>query len=133
MLSLFTDSREILVGAGDYVAWLIVIPLVAFAPSLIDGVLIGATRTAVMRNSVFLSTVGFFAAYYGPEDRDDGVKFPHEFQGETEDWEVQDKVRDADRNAGQVVYNHGDTCQPASQELVRDEEGIDADGINESA
>ena len=68
-----------------------------------------------------------------PEDRDDGVKFPHEFQGETEDWEVQDKVRDADRNAGQVVYNHGDTCQPASQELVRDEEGIDADGINESA
>ena len=69
----------------------------------------------------------------GPEDRDDGVKFPHEFQGETEDWEVQDKVRDADRNAGQVVYNHGDTCQPASQELVRDEEGIDADGINESA
>ena len=69
----------------------------------------------------------------GPEDRDDGVKFPHEFQGKTEDWEVQDKVRDADRNAGQVVYNHGDTCQPASQELVRDEEGIDADGINESA
>ena len=65
----------------------------------------------------------------GPEDRDDGVKFPHEFQGKTEDWEVQDKVRDADRNAGQVVYNHGDTCQPASQELVRDEEGIDADGI----
>ncbi len=65
VLSLFTDSREILVGAGDYVAWLIVIPLVAFAPFLIDGVLIGATRTAVMRNSVFLSTVGFFAAYYG--------------------------------------------------------------------
>ena len=65
VLSLFTDSREILVGAGDYVAWLIVIPLVAFAPFLIDGVLIGATRTAVMRNSVFLSTVGFFTAYYG--------------------------------------------------------------------
>ena len=40
----------------------------AFAPFLIDGVLIGATRTAVMRNSVFLSTVGFFAAYYGLRD-----------------------------------------------------------------
>lgn len=65
VLSLFTDSREILIGAGDYVVWLIVIPLVAFAPFLIDGVLIGATRTAVMRNSVFLSTVGFFTAYYG--------------------------------------------------------------------
>ena len=28
-------------------------------------ILIGATRTAVMRNSVFVSTVVFFAAYYG--------------------------------------------------------------------
>jgi len=32
---------------------------------MIDGILIGATRTAVMRNSVFVSTVVFFAAYYG--------------------------------------------------------------------
>ena len=65
ILSLFTDSTAILSGAGAYVEWLIVIPLIAFAPFMIDGILIGATRTAVMRNSVFVSTVVFFAAYYG--------------------------------------------------------------------
>ncbi len=65
ILSFFTDSEAILSGAGAYVGWLIAIPLVAFAPFMIDGILIGATRTVVMRNSVFLSTVGFFVAYYG--------------------------------------------------------------------
>ena len=65
ILSFFTDSEAILTGAGAYVGWLIVIPLVAFAPFMIDGILIGATRTVVMRNSVFLSTAGFFGAYYG--------------------------------------------------------------------
>ena len=64
VLSLFTDSEAILSGARHYVEWLIVIPLVAFAPFMIDGILIGATKTVVMRNSVFLSTVAFFAAYY---------------------------------------------------------------------
>ena len=65
ILSLFTDSETILSGAGAYVGWLIAIPLAAFAPFTIDGILIGATRTVVMRDSVFLSMVGFFAVYYG--------------------------------------------------------------------
>lgn len=65
VLSLFTESPVILSEAGDYVGWLIVIPLVAFIPFTIDGILIGATRTAVMRDSVFLSTALFFAVYYG--------------------------------------------------------------------
>ncbi len=65
VLSLFTESPAILSEAGDYVGWLVVIPLVAFIPFTIDGVLIGATRTAVMRDSVFLSTALFFAVYYG--------------------------------------------------------------------
>lgn len=65
VLSLFTESSAILSEAGDYVGWLIIIPLVAFIPFTIDGILIGATRTAVMRDSVFLSTALFFAVYYG--------------------------------------------------------------------
>ena len=65
VLSLFTESPVILSEAGDYVGWLIAIPLVAFIPFTIDGILIGATRTAVMRDSVFLSTALFFAVYYG--------------------------------------------------------------------
>lgn len=65
VLSLFTESPAILSEAGGYVGWLIAIPLVAFIPFTIDGILIGATRTAVMRDSVFLSTAIFFAVYYG--------------------------------------------------------------------
>ena len=65
VLSLFTESPAILAEAGDYVGWLIAIPLVAFIPFTIDGILIGATRTAVMRDSVFISTALFFAVYYG--------------------------------------------------------------------
>ena len=65
VLSLFTESPAILSEAGGYVGWLIAIPLVAFNPFTIDGILIGATRTAVMRDSVFLSTAIFFAVYYG--------------------------------------------------------------------
>lgn len=65
VLSLFTESPAILSEAGGYVGWLIAIPLVAFIPFTIDGILIGATRTAVMRDSVFLSTALFFAVYYG--------------------------------------------------------------------
>ena len=65
VLSLFTESPAILSEAGGYDGWLIAIPLVAFIPFTIDGILIGATRTAVMRDSVFLSTALFFAVYYG--------------------------------------------------------------------
>ena len=65
VLSLFTESPAILSEAGGYVGWLIAIPLVAFIPFTIHGILIGATRTAVMRDSVFLSTALFFAVYYG--------------------------------------------------------------------
>lgn len=65
VLSLFTESPAILSEAGGYVGWLIAIPLVAFIPFTIDGILIGATRTTVMRDSVFLSTALFFAVYYG--------------------------------------------------------------------
>lgn len=65
VLSLFTESPAILSEADGYVGWLIAIPLVAFIPFTIDGILIGATRTAVMRDSVFLSTALFFAVYYG--------------------------------------------------------------------
>lgn len=64
ILSLFTSSQAILESAGRYVVWVVLIPLIAFAPFITDGVLIGATRTDVMRNSVFISGVLFFAVYY---------------------------------------------------------------------
>lgn len=65
LLGLFTRSGEILAAAGNYIGWVVLIPLLGFAPFLVDGALIGATATRVMRNSVFWSTVLFFGAYYG--------------------------------------------------------------------
>ncbi len=64
LLGLFTSSPAILTGAADYILWVIVVPLIGFAPFLVDGALIGATATRVMRNSVFLSTVAFFVVYF---------------------------------------------------------------------
>ncbi len=65
LLKLFTESTDILATASQYVGWVVIVPLLGFAPFLIDGALIGATATRIMRNSVFLSTVAFFATYYG--------------------------------------------------------------------
>lgn len=64
ILSLFTSSPDIINGAGDYIIWIMLVPLVGFAPFLIDGALIGATLTGVMRNSVAIATAAFFAIYY---------------------------------------------------------------------
>lgn len=64
LLGLFTSSPAILTGAADYILWVVAVPLIGFAPFLVDGALIGATATRVMRNSVFLSTVAFFVVYF---------------------------------------------------------------------
>lgn len=64
LLGLFTSSPAILTGVADYILWVIAVPLIGFAPFLVDGALIGATATRVMRNSVFLSTVAFFVVYF---------------------------------------------------------------------
>lgn len=65
LLRLFTESPDILATASRYVGWVVIVPLLGFAPFLIDGALIGATATRVMRNSVFISMAAFFATYYG--------------------------------------------------------------------
>lgn len=64
LLGLFTSSPAILTGAADYILWVVAVPLIGFAPFLVDGALIGATATRMMRNSVFLSTVAFFVVYF---------------------------------------------------------------------
>lgn len=64
IIGLFTDSQSILACAGDYIIWIMLVPLVAFAPFLMDGILIGATRTKILRNSMFIATLVFFGLYY---------------------------------------------------------------------
>jgi MATE family multidrug resistance protein len=40
------------------------VPLLSFVPFLIDGILIGATKTRIMRNTTFWSLVCFFVIFF---------------------------------------------------------------------
>lgn len=67
VLGIFSDSPTILACAGEYIVWILLVPLLGFIPFLIDGILIGATKTRIMRNTTFWSLVGFFALFFGLE------------------------------------------------------------------
>ena len=68
ILSMFVGDKSQLVDmltvARQYIGWVIAIPLAAALPFLMDGIMVGATLTRVLRNSMLLSTVAYFAIYY---------------------------------------------------------------------
>jgi MATE family multidrug resistance protein len=64
ILMIFSPSDEILDAAGSFIGWIIAVPLAGCVPFIIDGIMIGATKTKLLRNTVFLSTVMFFVCYY---------------------------------------------------------------------
>ena len=55
---------QILEVAGQYIGWVIAIPMAAALPFLMDGIMVGATLTRILRNSMLLSTAAYFAIYY---------------------------------------------------------------------
>ena len=64
-LHIFTDQEDVIAAAGDYMMWVLIIPVCGFAAFLFDGIFIGATATRTMRNAMFVATGAFFAVYYG--------------------------------------------------------------------
>ncbi len=68
IFSMFVGDKSQLVDmltvARQYIGWVIAIPLAAALPFLMDGIMVGATLTRVLRNSMLLSTVAYFAIYY---------------------------------------------------------------------
>ena len=50
--------------AERYIGWIVVIPLFAALPFMLDGVYAGATLTRAMRNSMATATIIFFGLYY---------------------------------------------------------------------
>ena len=64
-LHIFTDKTDVIAAAGDYMTWVLAIPVCGFAAFLFDGIFIGATATRTMRNAMFIATAAFFAIYYG--------------------------------------------------------------------
>ena len=59
-----SNLSEIITCAGDYIGWIIAIPLIGSIPFMLDGVMVGATLTKVMRNTMLISTAVHFALYF---------------------------------------------------------------------
>lgn len=64
ILRIFTDSPAILALAGEYIWWTVAIPVVSFAAFLMDGILVGITASAIMRNVMMISTALFFGVFF---------------------------------------------------------------------
>lgn len=59
------NAAAIVALAGRYIGWIIAIPLAGAMPFIMDGIMVGATHSRIMRNSMFCSTAAYFAIYYG--------------------------------------------------------------------
>ena len=69
LVGLFVDSTApnaatIVELAGEYIVWIILIPVASAMPFIMDGIMVGATETRVMRDSMFWATAAYFAIYY---------------------------------------------------------------------
>ncbi|MDE5730026.1 MAG: MATE family efflux transporter [Alistipes sp.] len=59
-----SDAPLVLATAERYIIWIILIPLASAMPFIMDGIMVGATETRVMRNSMLLATLAYFAIFY---------------------------------------------------------------------
>jgi len=65
LLILLTDNTEVIASASPYLFWIGIVPIITFAAFIWDGIYIGATASAAMRNALLISTfVVFVPAYY---------------------------------------------------------------------
>lgn len=65
ILHIFTDDESLIAATGDYLLWVLLIPVCGFAAFLLDGIFVGATASHTMRNAMFVATAGFFSLYFG--------------------------------------------------------------------
>lgn len=64
ILRILTNNAEVIAIAGAYLFWTGIIPLISYPAFLWDGIFIGATATAGMRNTMLISTLIFFFPVY---------------------------------------------------------------------
>ncbi|MBE6182466.1 MAG: MATE family efflux transporter [Rikenellaceae bacterium] len=58
------NAAELIAAAERYIIWIILIPIASAMPFIMDGIMVGATETRVMRNSMLWATASYFAIYY---------------------------------------------------------------------
>ena len=59
------DIAELLAVAEQYIGWIIIIPIACALPFVMDGIMVGATRSRIMRNSMVWSALCYFVLLYG--------------------------------------------------------------------
>lgn len=64
ILRILSNDEEVIQTSLRYMFWTYLLPLAGFAAFIYDGVYIGATASAAMRNVMFVATAVFFALYY---------------------------------------------------------------------
>jgi MATE family multidrug resistance protein len=62
IIDLMTTAPEVREAARAYLPWIVLAPVLGLWCFMLDGIFIGATRTADMRNMMLLSAVIYFAA-----------------------------------------------------------------------
>ena len=69
LVALMAKSTEVQDAANEYLIWIVLAPTLGVLAWMMDGVFIGATRTADMRNMMIVSTAVYFAALWLLLDR----------------------------------------------------------------
>ena len=64
MLRFLTSQQEVIEAASNYLPWLWIMPALSCAAFTWDGIYIGATATASIRNSMLWAVAVFFLTYY---------------------------------------------------------------------
>lgn len=69
LIRLMTTSVAVQDAANDYLIWMVAAPVLGVLAWMMDGVFIGATRTADMRNMMIVSTIIYFGLIWLLLDR----------------------------------------------------------------
>src|SRR5690606_75373 len=64
LVALLTSIDTVQQEAARYLPWMIVIPLIASWAFLLDGIFIGATQGALLRNSMFIALLGLAGCFW---------------------------------------------------------------------
>ncbi len=64
VIDLMTTSPDVRIAAKELLPWMVAAPILGIAAWMLDGIFIGATRTADMRNMAAISTAVYFVAVW---------------------------------------------------------------------
>jgi MATE family multidrug resistance protein len=64
VMLIFTENKNIMIEASQYIGWIIAIPLISVLTFIWDGIFLGTTATAEQRNATVIASICFFITYY---------------------------------------------------------------------